>query len=164
MPAAWKAMTGNRGRRPLDTQSEARFESGIPECPDFLDTAARAEWDRITPHLLNAGLLTVVDHAQLAMYCVTYARWRLAEQRLQKFAEQDPDGGRGLVTKTPNGFDQLGYWAVISNKCQEQLAKHLAEFGLSPVARARVRAQALQGDLFQDDPMGSFLKAAPKVS
>lgn len=166
MPAPWKAMTGNAGRRPLDNDSGVNFEPGIPEAPDFLDAAARAEWDRIAPLLNTAGLLATVDGAQLALYCQAYSRWRKAELKLQEMEAKDAEGC-GIVTKSPNGFDQLGYWMVVANKAQEQVSKALAEFGMSPVARARVKAIANQGDLFGNDQLGSYLKAgqqAPKAA
>lgn len=161
MPDAWKKMTGNAGNRPLaEASAVAVLPAGAPDCPDFLDDQAKAEWARIVPHLDQAGLLTQVDHAQLAMYCQAYSRWRLAEKKIQEAAEKD-EKGCGLVGRSKNGFEQMSYWLVISNKAQEQLAKYLGEFGLSPVARARAKVGAAQGDLFGNDPLSGFLKAAP---
>lgn len=163
MPDAWKAMAGNPGRRPLDLESGPQFEVGAPVRPDFLDEGACAEWDRIVPELERAGLLTKVDGAQLALYCQAYSRWRKAELKLQA-AERSEDCGSGMIVRTPNGFESLSYWLVISNKAQEQLHRYLAEFGLSPSARAKVRAHAAQGDLFGNDPLGGFLRAAPSAA
>lgn len=163
MPDAWKRMAGNPGRRPINDEASPQFERGAPDAPDFLDGAARAEWERITPELERTGMLTRVDTAALAMYCQAFARWRLAELRIQRAAEAAPDDA-GLVKRSPNGFDQLSYWSVISNKAQEQLHRYLQEFGLSPSARARVRAVAVQGDLFGNDALGGFLRAGDKLS
>lgn len=162
MPPQWQKVMGNPGRRG-DVDAGPQFEIGAPDAPDFLDAAARAEWDRIVPDLERAGLLTRVDHAALAMYCQAYARWRLAEQRIQRAAEADREEA-GLIKSTKNGFEQLNYWLVISNKAQEQLTRYLAEFGLSPSARARVRAATVQGDLFGTDALGGFLRAGDRIS
>lgn len=162
MPAQWQNMMGNPGRGG-DGDAGPQFEIGAPDAPDFLNGAARTEWDRIVPELERAGLLTRVDHAALAMYCQAYARWRLAEQKIQRAAEVDPEDA-GLIKASKNGFEQLNYWLVISNKAQEQLTRYLAEFGLSPSSRARVRAAAAQGDLFGTDALGGFLRAGDTIS
>lgn len=162
MPDAWKQLAGNPGRRPIDTAGP-NFETGVPPCPDHLDGDARREWDRITPELLTAGLLCTVDMAALAMYCVAYSRWRLAEERIRFFATMD-QAGAGLVQTTKNGFEQLSQWMIVSKMAQDQLFKYLAEFGLSPVARARVKHIAAQGDLFGNDPLAAFQRAAPKTA
>lgn len=159
MPPQWQQMAGRPGHRPAD-QAAPSFTAGLPPCPAHLDAVARAEWERIGPELLTAGLLCTVDTAALAMYCAAWSRWVLAEQKISTLAEKDPIGA-GLVQKTKNDFEQLTYWSVISNKAQEQLFKYLAEFGLSPVARARVKGMAQQGDLFGNDPLGAFMRAAP---
>lgn len=157
-------MTGNAGRRPLDLDSGPQFQAGAPALPDFLDDAASREWARIVPELDRAGLLTTVDHAALALYCQAYSRWRLAELKLQLAATNEGAVDHGLITRTKNGFEQLNYWLVISNKAQEQVLRYLSEFGLSPVARARVKSAAAQGDLFGNDPLGGFLRAAPSAA
>lgn len=165
MPDAWKQMAGNPGRRPIESgASSVVVDRGIPPCPDHLDERARNEWDRITPLLLTAGLLSTVDMAALAMYCVAYSRWVLAEERIKFLAVMDP-ARDGLTSQTTNGFEQLSHWYVISNKAQETLKSCLAEFGLSPAARARVKAVMAggQGSLFgNDDPLAAFAAAAPK--
>lgn len=156
-PAHLKLITGNPGNRPIDPGVVVPADMGLPECPDHLDAIAQAEWARITPDLHALGLLTKIDRAALAMYCAAYGRWVYAEQQLT--ALRDTPGG-GLIKITPNGFEALNYWLVISNKAQEQLKSALVEFGMTPVARARVKQMAQnQGQLFGDDPMAAFLRA-----
>jgi P27 family predicted phage terminase small subunit len=162
MPDRWKAMAGNPGRRPLGLDGP-QFSVGVPPCPDHLDETARREWERIVPELQLAGLLAAVDGAALALYCVAYSRWCLAERKIAALAALDATG-MGLVTRSPNGFEQMGYWYVVSSKAQEQLFRYLAEFGLSPVARARVKGASLQGDLFGNDALGAFMRAAPDLT
>jgi phage terminase small subunit len=52
---------------------------GPPEAPAFLTPEARHEWNRQAPALFKAGLLTRVDGAVLAAYCVSFVRWSEAE-------------------------------------------------------------------------------------
>lgn len=158
MPAPWQQMMG---KKPADAGAAAAlFTAGAPPCPSHLDEVGRAEWNRITPELETAGLLCKVDLAALALYCVAYARWVLAESKIRQLAEKEPEGA-GLVQNTKNGFEQLSYWFVVSNKAQEQVYKYLSDFGLSPVARARLKAMPNQGSLFDNDPLAAFQRAAP---
>ena len=77
MPDAWKKLTGQDTARP-DAAPAVQFTPGAPPCPAHVERnrTAFAEWNRIVPELITAGLLCTVDAAALAMYCVAYAmRW-----------------------------------------------------------------------------------------
>jgi P27 family predicted phage terminase small subunit len=76
-------------------------------------------------------LLAKLDRAALAGYCVAWARWVEAEKQLKE---------KGLMVKTPNGFEQPSPWLNISNKALEQLRAFASEFGMSPATRSRVEA------------------------
>lgn len=156
-------MTGQASARP--EQAAVSFPVGTPPCPSHIarDAEALAEWKRITPELITAGLLCSVDMAALAMYCMAYARWVKAEEMIAFGSAMTPISG-GLVTCAKNGFEQLSQWYIVSGKEQERLHKMLTEFGLSPSARARVRGMAQQGDLFGNDPLAAFQRAAPKAA
>ena len=159
MPDAWKQITGAHARRP-DSAAGVAFTAGAPPCPKHLDEAARIEWERIVPELLTAGLLCTVDLAALAMYCTAYSRWLKCEEQI-RFLSSHELGSEGIVTSSKNGFDQLSMWYVASNQQQDRLHKMLTEFGLSPSARARVKAMTAQGDLFGNDALAAFQRAAP---
>jgi P27 family predicted phage terminase small subunit len=183
-PTHLAQLMGNPGHRPVGPDQAPgtlveRIE--LPECPAFLrskwnaelkmfepdpDSAAAAEWERIVPLLSGCGLLATIDYAMLGMYCQAYARWKTAELKIAELAAKDADGA-GLVVKTANGFEQFSYWLNVSNKAQEQLRAYASEFGMSPVARTRVRGMlaAGQGALFpENDPMESFLNASAPVA
>src|SRR5689334_12451196 len=72
MSSALRAVRGNPGRR-RQSKTEPTVPAGLPEPPEFLSEIARQEWDRIAPELLAAGLLTALDRAGLAVYCVLWA-------------------------------------------------------------------------------------------
>ena len=90
-PTVLKLMEGNPGKRPLNDR-EPTPPVEMPECPEFLDARARAEWDRTVPVLAKMGLLTAADRSALAAYCVAYSRWVQAEAQVARF---------GTIVKSP---------------------------------------------------------------
>src|SRR4051812_31093346 len=91
-PTALKRAEGNPGKRRLPA-NEPTPEIAAPDCPAHLTAGARAEWDRLAPELEANGLLTRVDRAALAGYCVLYARWAEAEEQLkERFVTVKRDG------------------------------------------------------------------------
>jgi len=102
----------------------------LPRCPPHLNAIARKEWRRLASALHSVGILTVVDRAALAAYCQAWARWVEAEEHLAK--------GPPLI-KTPSGYVQQSPWLTVANKQLEIMGRFMAELGLSPSARARLR-------------------------
>src|SRR5688572_27106167 len=113
MPTALRELNGNASRRPLP-ENEPKPEAVAPTCPKHLDKLARAEWRRIVPGLAKLGLLTRVDRAALAAYCVSYGRWVAAERELTK---------SGLTVKSPNGYEQKSPHLSIADKALEQMRR-----------------------------------------
>jgi P27 family predicted phage terminase small subunit len=149
MPANVHALRGNPSKKPLgELLGELRPPVVVPEAPAYLSAVARAEWDRIGDELRALGLVAQIDLAVLAMYCVAYARWVEAEQRIAEENVASADGAGGLVDVTPNGYRVQSVWLQISKQAQEQLARYAAAFGMSPSARSRVTPSNNQGDLF----------------
>lgn len=129
-PTALKVLAGNPGKRPLP-ENEPMPDAAIPMHPDHLDDEAIAEWDRITPLLYDLGLLTQIDRAALAKYCVAWSRWVNAERAMLK---------HGVIVKSPNGFPVQSPFLAVANRAMSQIKESLAEFGLSPSARTKVAA------------------------
>ncbi|WP_297778430.1 phage terminase small subunit P27 family [uncultured Roseovarius sp.] len=102
----------------------------LPRCPDHLSKVARKEWRRLAAPLYRMGVLSVTDRAALAAYCQAWARWVEAEEHLSK--------GPALI-KTPSGYVQQSPWLTVANKQLEIMGRFMAELGLSPSARARLR-------------------------
>ncbi len=135
-PTELKVIDGNPGKRRLPKQSAA---DGIePEPPVELDDLARAEWDYIVPLLKAAGVLSSLDRAALAVYCAAFGRWRRAELLIKAAAEQSPHQG-GLLTKAGTGAIKPHPLVAISAAAARDVVRLAAEFGLSPVARSRLR-------------------------
>lgn len=94
--------------------------------------------------LLVCGLLSRLDRAALAAYCVAWSRWVEAEKQLKS---------EGLMVKTPNGYQQPSPWLAIANKSLEQLRAFAGEFGMTPATRSRVEILPVPraGDLARDE-------------
>ena len=47
----------------------------MPTTPSWLDTEARAEWERVSGELYGLGLLTRIDRGVLTRYCAAWSLW-----------------------------------------------------------------------------------------
>lgn len=160
MPANVHLLGGNASKlaqADLDSRNLA-VPAAVPPRPDWLSDEAVTEWDRIAPLLVELGLISELDLAALAGYCQAYATFAGA-QRVLRMA-----GSKGYVDFTPNGMRVMSVNFQIANRAEESMRKYLTDFGLSPAARARLRATPQQGSLFPDsDPMETFLQAGKRA-
>lgn len=129
-PSHLRILRGNPGRRPINDQ-EAHPEAKIPPCPSHLDDEAKKEWRSISKQLLELGLLTKIDKAALAGYCVAWSSWIEALEQLKA----------GKVFKTPSGYPVLSPWWAIATQADKQMHRYLTEFGLTPASRSRIHVQ-----------------------
>ncbi|ABN75759.1 phage terminase small subunit P27 family [Cereibacter sphaeroides] len=107
--------------------------------PAFLSEPARGEWARVVEDLYALGILSNVDRAALAAYCQAYGRWVQAEEALSRMAERD-QVTRGLMIKTSNGNAIQNPLVGSANTAMRDMVKFAAEFGMTPSARSRVKA------------------------
>ena len=146
-PTALRELGGNAGRRPLNT-AEPRPAAKLPTPPQHLNAEARREWRRMGKILLGQGLVTEIDRPALAAYCVAYARWALAERKLNEPEEDGQAEGAGMVAWVRDKEGNRLYpvqspWLAISNKAQEQMRQMLIQFGMTPSSRSKVTAVPL---------------------
>jgi P27 family predicted phage terminase small subunit len=136
-----KRAQGNPGRRPLNNNEPK--PTGIPQCPSHLNEVAKREWRRIAPELIALGLLTKIDRAALAGYCVSYSRWVAAEQSVDKF---------GAVIRLKDSDTPLrNPHVAIANAALDQMRKFLTEFGMTPASRSRIQVAPTEAkDSFQE--------------
>ena len=138
-PTHLKAITGNPGKRPLNT-AEPLPPLEIPACPQELNARAKAEWNRLAELLGDLHLLTPLDRAALAAYCAAYARWAEAQEHVETY---------GALVKSPTGFPMQSPWLTIANRQGELMLGIASEFGFTPASRARIVARKdEQGELF----------------
>jgi P27 family predicted phage terminase small subunit len=55
-----------------------------PDMPKGMSALARAEWKRIVPELMKAGVLTRLDGSVLRLYCEAFADYIAARRTIQK--------------------------------------------------------------------------------
>lgn len=130
-PTAIRVAQGNPGKRPLNFD-EPRPLPVAPPCPRHLDADGRREWKRLVPVLLRMRVLTEADQHSLANLCQTYSTMLKAQEQLNK---------TGLLLKTPSGYVQQSPLLSIVNGCVDTITRLSREFGLTPAARTRVRAE-----------------------
>ena len=129
-PTLLKVLEGNPGRRPLNDREPAAPD-GVPECPEWLDDVAKAEWFRVSKVLFDMHLLSVADQAALTAYCVEYSRWVFAEAQVKQF---------GMIVKSPEkGFPMKSPYLTVANQAREAMLKLAVEFGFTPSSRSRIR-------------------------
>ena len=149
----------SRGRKALPsnlhvlhgTHRDDRHGGGVavkivnPDPPSGLPDDAATEWRRIAPILSGYKLLSDLDLTALEMYCRVYARWLDAERRLDESGK--------LVFRTHTGYETQSAYLNIINQCLKQMQSLMAEFGMTPATRERLKANAnapKQQNLFDD--------------
>jgi len=152
-PTNLKILEGNPGKRLLNL-NEPRPELTKPHCPTWLRLEAKREWRRIAPQLEKIGLLSKLDRVALAGYCQTYAKWRQAEEFIEKHGfsltipKKDEEGR--VISMYIQQYPQVS----IAKQCLDQIKAFCAEFGLTPAERSRLSIGEKDK---KDDPMADIL-------
>jgi P27 family predicted phage terminase small subunit len=151
-PTALKLVQGNPGKRAINKR-EPKF-AGAPECPEWLTEVAKSEWNRIIAELAALDMLRAVDSASLAAYCLSYARWRSAEEIV------DAEGQTVQEPVTNKAGDVVGYKVkrhpatTIAKDALTQMLRAAALFGFDPSSRSRLSV----GEGTVADPFEEFMK------
>ena len=110
-----------------------------PKLPKYLSPAARKEWRKLLPLLMERGSLTAADAAALAMHCELFSRWLDCQRRItEEGVTQDVtvlDKNGTPVTRTKPHVALR-----IAQDCERSLRASLRELGLTPASRERVKA------------------------
>ncbi len=145
---------GNRSKKNpndllRDLEDSARIACA-PQMPDWLSSAARAEWKIVVPSLLSLGWLHELDKVALASYCEAYADLQRFRRLIAlKNAEQDESGD---VQTFATGAKQISVWRQLANDAEKRANAAGAQFGMSPLARRNMKAAATaQGELFTNE-------------
>lgn len=144
-PTVLKILEGNPGKRPLN-KNEPRPIPIAPKCPWWLkkDKIAYNEWKRVSGELERLGLLTCIDGTALAAYCKCYARWRRAEDKLDK---------EGQVVRFRTGYKAQSPYVNIAEKYLKLMKDFMIQFGLTPSARGRMSLPSES----EEDPLEELL-------
>lgn len=120
-------------RRGNTTEPEA--PKGWPECPAHVkeDPIAHEEWNSVCSQLDSMNLLSTTDGRAIELYCLTYSRFRAAQEQVRKYGD--------VLLLGQNKYPTLSPYYTAMNRYHEDCRKWLVEFGLTPSARARMRVK-----------------------
>ena len=139
-PTHLNLIAGNPGKYPLNTR-EPKPRREAPRCPGPLGTEAKRAWRWITAELKAMSLLTTADAHALYAYCLTYARWRAAEEFIEKHGEAYPIRDEGGRVKCMAQFPQV----ATARNLLLVLKAYQQEFGLTPASRSRIVVEVPEG-------------------
>jgi P27 family predicted phage terminase small subunit len=131
-PTKIKRLEGNPGQYPLN-EREPEPTLGC-EPPSWLAPGAIAEWRRVYPELESLGLVTVVDQAALACWCVAVDNLARATAALAP-TEDNP---RPEIQIAPSGYECVSGAELMRRQAMKDIRAFCQEFGFSPAARSRV--------------------------
>lgn len=129
-PTHLKILTGNPGKRPINT-TEFVPETNINEVkpPRNLTKNAKKIWQSILDQS-PPGMIKALDMAEMTRFCVAYDLYMQAYETVQV---------EGMVMKNDKGITIQNPWVAIMNKQAEIMASAGGNLGLSPSARSKLR-------------------------
>lgn len=113
-----------------------------PDCPDWLDGEARAEWERQLDALAELGAIAKVDRAALAAWCEAWAEFVECCNQIR--------AGKRVVEGAKPGSLVISPWVRMKNHAVDRLIKLGAQFGFTVAARSRIRA--VESGLAEPEP------------
>ena len=142
-PSALRVLEGNPGKRPIN-KNEPEPEPGIPPAPENMSEQAKKAWAAVSVKLDKIGVLTEVDDWALEQLCENYA------EILELRAEIKKDGRFQTVTNKNGDTRTVNHPAATQLADAERRFKAMLEqFGLTPSARVRVKANPKTGNPFE---------------
>jgi P27 family predicted phage terminase small subunit len=143
-PIETRRREGNQGKRKLPAPIE--LPGGLAE--RNLPPAARQLWDELAPVLQHAGVLASVDAAAFESLCMSWqracdARAVVEEEGLFSF------GSMGQVIEHPA--------LSIERNARAEFLKFAEQFGITPVARARIAAAAAMAQAQKRDEISDVI-------
>jgi|SRR5690348_6796230 len=116
-----------------------------------LDEIGRQEWQRVRRELASHGLLTSLDAAVLAAYCMNFSRWKRAEAQLTEKGEvlfiPVKDSHANVIAEKPVKNPML----AISESAQRLMSRFADQLGLSPNGRIKLGIEATATGTDDDD-------------
>ena len=146
-PSHLKLVQGNPGRRRMN-EAEPKPRRTLPSPPAHLSEAARVAWGRLTVLLDRMGVLTEAD---------AYALERLAElyAEIVELSEVLAREGRTYESATQHGtIVRPRPEAAMLADADRRFRAYLVEFGLTPSARSKVRADGASAE--SEDPAEAY--------
>ena len=133
-PTTLKVLQGNPGKRALN-EEEPDFGVGAPPKPDWLDGYASAEWDALTGILVPARVLTKGEIGVLVVACDAYSQLRQCQDFLKEQGSLSYDASSATGGASYKPYPEVSQ----RNMARRQYLSALAELGLTPSARTKVK-------------------------
>ena len=132
--------------KPIDSggrhiEDGPNFDRALPAKPTHLSKDADWLWDRVIEQMKDTGILKPLDGPALEAACETFARWREAVQRRQKY---------GMLGKNSQGV-VTAPWVGIEERASKEFRAWCSEFGITPAAERHLRAES-PGNNATDNP------------
>lgn len=152
-----------RGTYRADRDAEVDFKppagqpADPPPKPEGLHELASKEWDRLTPLLMEKGLLTPADWIAWQLGFAAYDTWLVASDQIRTDAAAAGEGrGAGMIVWTEKGYPVQHPMVAIAGKAWATVLKFCREFGLTPSARSGLNLDS--GPAANADPLTELLK------
>jgi P27 family predicted phage terminase small subunit len=123
-----------RGVKPAPKQAKDALTK-TPPVPDYFSIYAAAEWKRIMPRLIKDRIITKADLGGVEEYCIMRGVVREIE-----------------TNRSLNSGDIDPKLFGVQNRAAQTARQLAAEYGLSPVSRARIGGNADDDDT-DDNPL-----------
>lgn len=149
-PTSLKKLAGNPGKRPLNKAEPRPPAASIRAPKGRLPKDALRLWRILAPLLNGMGVLTAADLPALEMTCLHFAvaRAALNEMLVDGRVEAEDDEGRRYVVSEGIAVTAEGIGGIkkhpaasVFRENSQTFRMYLTEFGLTPAARVRVKAQ-----------------------
>lgn len=113
---------------------EPQPDGMMPEPPAFLSDAARVEWEKLAVYLNDAGLLTIIDGNDFAMYCQLLAIWIECSQFIQE---------NGMTYEVHDKLGNASHRRYPQMATLRELTPNILKLsdklGMNPSARSRIQ-------------------------
>lgn len=146
-PTEIKRMTGNPGKRALNSDAPTFPAAILTRAPRVLSPQARRLWRDLAPVLAGAGLLTIADLPAFTALCMHFGMMVEAAQQVK---------AEGATIMASMGETRKHPATSLIAENSRALKSYLVEFGLSPSSRVRLKGMG-EG---QDSSLAEMLFAS----
>lgn len=130
-PTKLKLVADNPGKRELNEDEPEPAELEFSEPPAHLSPEAAAKWYGTVEILSRNHVFTEMDIDLLSVYCVAWADWLEAKDKID-------DVGK-IIKAGKSGYPMLNPYVVIKNQAEKTIQSVMSEFGMGPASRSRVK-------------------------
>lgn len=131
-----------------DSEAVLKFGTDNIKCPIPMDATGQNMWKTIVKELATLDLMSNTDVYALAIACDAFSNYCKASRAIKREGQKLKYMSAGKViskVQNPSIFIAQKYHLIFKS--------YLAEFGLSPAARARLASPKDDGDDSEDDDL-----------